>query len=106
MIHESAINFGLGGATRIFRRDATKLGPSTQAYQFNLTFIDPPYGKGLATRALESAIQGQWLADCALVVIEERAGEEVTLPTAMTRIDHRVYGETQVIIARYRASWS
>ena len=43
---------GLGGVTRIFRRDATKLGPVHPLEPFSLAFLDPPYGKGLAEKAL------------------------------------------------------
>src|SRR5262249_8150785 len=46
---------GLGGTTKIFRRDATQLGEAGGAVQFALAFLDPPYGKGLAERALASA---------------------------------------------------
>src|SRR5580692_5976104 len=43
---------GLGGTSRIFRRDATKLGPAHPVEPFALAFLDPPYGKGLAEEAL------------------------------------------------------
>jgi 16S rRNA (guanine966-N2)-methyltransferase len=43
----------LAGATRIFRRDATDLGPAGTMAPFGLAFIDPPYGRGLGERALQ-----------------------------------------------------
>src|SRR6185369_669668 len=46
---------GLGGVTRIFRRDATKLGPVHPLDPFGLVFLDPPYGQGLAEQALVAA---------------------------------------------------
>src|SRR2546423_9984140 len=46
---------GLGGATRVFRRDATKLGPAHPLAPFSLVFADPPYRGGLAEKALASA---------------------------------------------------
>src|SRR5918997_3509523 len=36
---------GLGGTTRIFRRDAAKLGPAHPVEPFSLMFADPPYGQ-------------------------------------------------------------
>jgi len=101
LIQENITNFGFGGAARLFRRDATKLGPSTQAVAFNLVFADPPYGKGLAERALASAIEGGWLADEALVIVEENAAAGVALPADIEHLTHRIYGDTQVIIGRY-----
>src|SRR5262245_54723789 len=53
---------GLGGITKIFRRDATKLGDAHPVEPFALVFLDPPYGKGLAEKALASARDGGWLA--------------------------------------------
>jgi len=91
----------LTGATRIFRRDATDLGPAGTMTPFALAFLDPPYGKGLGERALHSLADGGWLAANALVVLEERAGVEIALPEKFAQIDRRSYGDTQVLLARY-----
>src|SRR3954465_870332 len=48
LLRENVEALGLGGGTRIFRRDATKLGPVHPLEPFNLAFLDPPYGKALA----------------------------------------------------------
>lgn len=95
--------FGLTGITRIFRRDATDLGPAGTMAPFNLAFLDPPYGRGLGERALVSLAEGGWLTDGASVVLEERAGIETALPGKFARVDQRAYGDTQVLIARYAA---
>src|ERR1700748_908828 len=58
LIRENVAAFGLGGVTRLFRRDATKLGPAHPVEPFSLAFLDPPYGKGLADKALASARAG------------------------------------------------
>ena len=73
LLRENVAALGLGGVTRIFRRDATKLGPAHPVEPFSLVFVDPPYGKGLAERALASALAGGWLAPGALIVVEEAA---------------------------------
>ncbi|HMN71673.1 MAG TPA: 16S rRNA (guanine(966)-N(2))-methyltransferase RsmD [Rhodoblastus sp.] len=100
LLRENVEALGLGGLTRIFRRDATKLGDAPAGEKFDLAFLDPPYGKGLAPRALAALVEGGWLADGAIVVIEEAAGEEVALPAGMAQLDRRAYGETQIVIAR------
>ena len=94
---------GAGGVTRVFRRDATKLGAAPPGEAFSLAFLDPPYGKGLATRALASLVSGGWLAKGALLVIEEAADAEVDLPEGLAREDERRYGGTQFIFARRAA---
>ena len=45
---------GLGGVTKVYRRDATNLGPAHPMEPFSLVFLDPPYGKGFAEKALAS----------------------------------------------------
>lgn len=92
---------GLGGVARVFRRDAAKLGAAPPGEVFSLAFLDPPYGRGLATPALTSLIEGGWLVPGALIVIEEAADATVGLPEGVTLEDTRRYGDTQFIIARY-----
>ena len=67
LLRENVATLGLGGTSRIFRRDATKLGPAHPVEPFALAFLDPPYGKGLAEQALASARAGGWLKPDALV---------------------------------------
>jgi 16S rRNA (guanine966-N2)-methyltransferase len=91
---------GLGGASRIFRRDATKLGPVHPLAPFSLVFADPPYGRGLAERALASARDGGWLAPDALVVVEEAADADFTAPPGFSELERRRYDDTEVVILR------
>src|ERR1700761_9750029 len=52
---------GLGGTTKVYRRDATHLGPAHPVEPFSLVFCDPPYRMGLAEKALASLRGGGWL---------------------------------------------
>jgi 16S rRNA (guanine966-N2)-methyltransferase len=101
LIRTNIEKFGLTGVTRIFRRDATDLGPAGTMAPFNLAFLDPPYEKGLGERALTALVEGNWLVPGATIVFEERAGISVSLPTGFTEIDRRTYGDTQILIARH-----
>ena len=100
IIRENVEALELTGCTRIFRRDATDLGPASQLGQFGLAFLDPPYGKGLADKALASLLAGRWLTPDAVVVIEEREGVDVTVPAGLAVLDRRVYADTQVLFLR------
>src|SRR5262249_51804999 len=93
---------GLTGLTKLFRRDATELGPAGRNGGFTLAFLDPPYGQGLAERSLASAAAGGWLAPGAVALVEERAGTEVSLPEGYVAIDRRTWGDTQALFARFR----
>src|SRR4051794_30459094 len=59
---------GLGGVTKVFRRDAADLGSAHPVEPFSLAFLDPPYGKGLAEKALASLRDGGWLGPGASAV--------------------------------------
>ena len=92
---------GLTGATKIWRRDATKLGPAGTLQPFDLVFCDPPYGRGLGERALAAAAEGGWVHAGAIAVLEERANAELALLAPFREIDRRRYGDTAILIARH-----
>ena len=101
LIRRNVEALGLTGVTKIFRRDATDLGPASRNGGFALVFLDPPYGQGLAERALVSAAAGGWLAPGAVAVIEERKGTAVALPAGYVQLDRRAWADTEVLFARY-----
>jgi 16S rRNA (guanine966-N2)-methyltransferase len=101
LIRENIAALGLGGVTRIFRRDATKLGPAHPVEAFSLAFLDPPYGEGLATAALLSAREGGWLTHGALIVVEEAAKSAFTLPAGFSELERRVYDDTEFVFGRF-----
>jgi 16S rRNA (guanine966-N2)-methyltransferase len=90
----------LGGVTKIFRRDAAKLGAMGPMEPFNLVFCDPPYGRSLAEKALAGARAGGWLAAEALVVIEEATKAGFKTPGGFEELERRAYDDTEVIILR------
>jgi 16S rRNA (guanine966-N2)-methyltransferase len=90
----------LGGQTRIFRRDARKLGQAPPGESFSLVFLDPPYGKAMAEAALAALRDGAWLTPDALVVVEEGAQGQFALPEGYEKLETRQYGDTQIVIAR------
>ncbi|WP_420103047.1 16S rRNA (guanine(966)-N(2))-methyltransferase RsmD [Bosea sp. (in: a-proteobacteria)] len=100
LIRENQMALGLAGLSRIFRRDATKLGPITGMAPFGLAFCDPPYRKGLGEKALASAREGGWLTPGALVVLEEAGDAQIALPEGFEELERRGYGETQVLLLR------
>ena len=73
---------GLTGVTKIWRRDATDLGPlgAGSGGPFDLVFLDPPYRKGLVEKTLASLRAGHWLAPNALIVAETATDEARSPP--------------------------
>src|ERR1700722_10566516 len=80
LMRQNVEALGLGGVTRIFRRDATRLGAVHPNAPFGLVFLDPPYRKGLAEKSLTSLRDRGWLAPDALVMVEEAADAGFAAP--------------------------
>jgi 16S rRNA (guanine966-N2)-methyltransferase len=100
LLRDNTESLGLGGVTRIFRRDATKLGPVHPLEPFSLLFLDPPYRKGLAEKALVAAREGGWLVPEALVVVEEAAEAKFARPEGFTELERRPYDDTELVFLR------
>ena len=100
LIRQNVEVLGLGGITRIFRRDATRLGAVHPNEPFALVFLDPPYCKGLAEKALASLRDGGWLAPGALVVVEEAADARFAAPQDYAEIERRRYDDTEFVFLR------
>jgi 16S rRNA (guanine966-N2)-methyltransferase len=100
LLRDNTESLGLGGVTRIFRRDATNLGPAHPVGPFDLAFLDPPYSKGLAEKALASARDGGWLKPQALVVVEEAADAGFKAPNGIEELERRTYDDTEFVFLR------
>ena len=97
-IRDNIDAYGLFGCTRLHRRDATDLGlkPASAGSPFDLAFLDPPYGKGLAERALAELMKGEWLAEGAVVVVERGSREPPISVAGYEVLDERVYGIAKI----------
>ena len=91
---------GLTGVTKIWRRDATKLGEAGRIEPFDLVFCDPPYGQGLGQRALAAAIDGGWAEETRSPCSKSAPVLEIDVARALQEIDRRRYGDTEIVIAR------
>ena len=92
---------GVGGVTKIYRRDAACLGPIGGLEPFDLIFADPPYGRGLGERALAAAATGGWILPGALVLLEERRDAEPRLPGGFEPLETRSFGDTIIHFFRF-----
>jgi len=73
---------------------------SDRGETFDLIFLDPPYGKGLARKALQTLAGRSILASEALIVAEHSPAEELDDIPALERVDQRRYGSTLVSFLR------
>ena len=92
---------GLGGVTKVYRRDATDLGPVHPMEPFSLVFLDPPYARKLAEKALASLRDGGWLTSGALLVVEEHKAAEFAAPDGFEELERRAYDDTEFTILKF-----
>lgn len=100
LIRANVEALGVGGSTRIFRRDATRLGEAPAGEPFGVAFLDPPYGHDLAPAALASLRDGRWLSRDALCLVEEQRMAEVPPVEGYRLIEAREFGGTRVLFLR------
>jgi 16S rRNA (guanine966-N2)-methyltransferase len=101
LMRDNVEALGLGGVTKVYRRDATNLGPAHPMEPFSLVFLDPPYAKGLADQALASLRDGGWLTSGALVVVEEAKAADFKGPKGFTELERRAYDDTEFVFLRF-----
>jgi 16S rRNA (guanine966-N2)-methyltransferase len=92
--------FALGGVTKVFRRDATSLGAAHPVEPFSVAFLDPPYGRGLAEKALASLRDGGWLTPGALLIVEEAKAASFKAPDGFEELERRAYDDTEFVFLR------
>ncbi|MBO0345866.1 16S rRNA (guanine(966)-N(2))-methyltransferase RsmD [Roseibium limicola] len=100
VIRSNMETLGLNGVSKVFRRDATRLGSAGNIEPFDLVFADPPYDQGLGEKALESSLVGGWVKPGTICVLEERDSAIIQLPSGFEELDQRSVGDSQVIFCK------
>jgi 16S rRNA (guanine966-N2)-methyltransferase len=102
LIRTNVEALGLTGVTKIWRRDATDLGPMAAGSggPFDLAFLDPPYRKDLVAPTLAALSDGGWLSKNALIVAEMAEDETISSKDGFEILDERTYGDTRVQFMR------
>lgn len=98
-VRANIAQLGEGANAAILRADATR--PPSPGRPCTLAFLDPPYGQGLAPRALEALARGGWLVPGALAVVEVGEGDPLPPPAGFAALDERRYGDTRVAFLRF-----
>ncbi|MGH6915294.1 MAG: RsmD family RNA methyltransferase, partial [Geminicoccales bacterium] len=88
---------GAPANVRLLAGDACRLGRARQ--QFDLVFLDPPYGSGLALPAL-AGLKGGWLDPGARIVVELGAKETLEPPDDYLLEQERRYGAARFVLLR------
>jgi 16S rRNA (guanine966-N2)-methyltransferase len=73
-------NLEPGGRIEIVEADALRWLEALQGRRFDLVFLDPPFGQGLAEAALRALLSGGHLQPGALVYLESARTEVIAMP--------------------------
>jgi len=101
LLRDNVESLGLGGVTKVYRRDAADPGPAHPVEPFALVFIDPPYRMKLAEKSLVALRDGGWLMPQALIVVEEAKDAEFIAPDGYEELERRAYDDTEFTFLRY-----
>lgn len=96
LIRKNIENLKVREQTAVRLCDATKLGSIGKLKPFDLAFVDPPYGKGLAEKSAIKLIEGGWLNSNAILVIEDRVGSTPPVLPSFIMLDERKFGDTSI----------
>lgn len=97
IVRENLERCQMDDRAELIKGDAWKILPTFAAGSFDLVFVDPPYGQGLAGRALIEVDALKLLDDDGILCAETGSGE--VLPESvgqLHRIDQRRYGTIMI----------
>jgi 16S rRNA (guanine966-N2)-methyltransferase len=96
LVRRNVESLNLQDATKLQRRDATRLGERGPLSPYDLVFLDPPYGRGLGTRAMTALLDGDWLAADALIILEESTEGFPDRVPGYDLAEKRAFGDTVI----------
>ena len=72
--------------------------------QFNLIFLDPPYGKGIIEKTLENLLAQSSVSQNAIFVCEFEKSEKIQWPAQLKLITERTAGISKIAFSKYQFS--
>jgi RNA methyltransferase, RsmD family len=85
----------------VIRQDYSR-ALSLSKYRYDFVFLDPPYGTGLAEKAMEQIVNEGVLNDCGTVIYERSINWKYDIPEGLELYDTRTYGETSLDFLRLK----
>jgi 16S rRNA (guanine966-N2)-methyltransferase len=106
VIRENVDCLGLSDRGKVLARDLVEVVCRPASQQFDLVFVDPPYGKDMLGPALRCVVENGWLKGQGLVVAETEASLQVDPGGfgGLASIVEKTYGQTRIIVWRGTAA--
>ena len=96
VIRQNLAALGEGERITVQRADACRLGVAP--HRFDIAFLDPPYGSGLAAPTLLALLERGWLAPGARIAVEIAQREALQPPPGLLVEDERRYGAARFLL--------
>ncbi len=101
---KNAKKLDLDQSSLFITADAARLKPRPIGQnQADLFFCDPPYNQNLITPALQSLLDGEWLADECIGILECEKSLSPSLPDNFQILSEKIYGDTKIILITFQA---
>ena len=91
IVNKNSFRLNAEKKVKLIQLNAAKLIKNPDQ-DYNLIFLDPPYGMGLGELAVRSALENGWISDDALLVLEEKS--KVTPPDNFILIRSTLVGNS------------
>lgn len=85
---------------KILSTDARNL--PLQQIPYDLIFMDPPYGRDLATPTLKCLVEKKWIGPNTLTVLEMSIGDNLIIPESLDIIDERSQRKSKALILKQK----
>ncbi len=95
---ENLKNLGILNLVKLYKTDAIRFVRS-KGESFDVIFMDPPYGLGLADKILKR-MREDILKDGGVVIVEEDKRWRVTVPEFLEVVSEKIYGDTKLVVMR------
>lgn len=100
LLEENIRNLGVADRGEVLRADARTLPRA--GTPFDVVFMDPPYGMGLAEPTLKSLMAGKWLTKTTVVALEMDKKEDFSPPTGLEIFKDLTQGYRRVQFIRLK----
>lgn len=92
----------LGDNGHIVKGEIPAVLSHLQGQKFNIIFLDPPYTKGLATKAIKGILATDILADDGYIIAEISKDENLATCDKLEIFKTKIYGASQLIFMGWR----
>lgn len=101
LVTQNIKSCNLEDRSQVLKGDASNLSYKSQ---FDLIFVDPPYGKGLIEKMLKNLLDQNAISQNAIIIAEFQKDEKIQWPEGLKMITERTASISKIVFLRYQFS--